>query len=207
MEPESAPVYQVRRATVDDLPQLKLLWAAERHPDGEFDKRFTEFQVAVDHDGSIVGAVGLRIYKLQGLIHSEAFASRDDAAAIRPVLWQRIVNVARNHGLVRLWMMPTTSFYRDQGMAEADETLRAKLPEDFGHPKADWITLRLKEENASAVSLEKEFEIFAQSQKDSTEDLLRRAQVFKVLAYVLLVVAFGALAALVVVAMRARRKR
>jgi N-acetylglutamate synthase-like GNAT family acetyltransferase len=207
MEPEEAPAYQVRRATVDDLPQLKLLWAAERVGDGEFDKRFTEFQVAVDEDGSIAGAVGLRIYKLQGLIHSECFASRDNAVVLRPLLWQRILTVAKNHGIVRLWMMPTTSFYREQGMAEADDTIRAKLPEDFGHPKADWITLRLKEENQNVISLEKEFEIFAQAQRDSTQEVMKRAQVFKALAYTLLVLALGSLVLLFVIGMRARSRR
>ena len=206
-EGNPAPSYQVRRATVDDLPQLKSLWAAERLPVGEFDRRFTEFQVAVDPNGLIVGALGLRIHKLQGLIHSECFLDIEEAASLRPLLWERLLTVAKNHGLVRLWMMPTISFYREQGLIEVEDTIRAKLPEDFGHPKADWISLRLKEESASALSIEKEFEIFAQAQRDETEEMMKRAQFYRVLAYALLVIVLGALVMVFVFAMRARGRR
>jgi N-acetylglutamate synthase-like GNAT family acetyltransferase len=208
-EPEGTqpPSYQVRRATVDDLPALKALWAAERLPVGELDKRFTEFQIAYDETGRLAGAVGLRIYKLQGLIHSEAFNNLDEAAVLRPLLWERIHTVAKNHGLVRLWMMPTTSFYREQGLTEVEDTIRAKLPEDFGHPKADWISLRLKEENVTALTAEKEFEIFAQAQRESTEEMMKRAQFYRVLAYGLLVLVLGALVLAFVLAMRARGRR
>jgi N-acetylglutamate synthase-like GNAT family acetyltransferase len=207
-EPGLPPNYQIRRATVDDLPQLKALWTAERLPAAELDKRFTEFQLAVDGEGKIAGAVGLRIYKLQGLIHSEAFARLDEVQELRPLLWERLITVAKNHGLARIWMMPTVSFYREQGMSEVEDAIRAKLPEDFGHPKADWISLRLKEENASVISLEKEFEIFAQAQKAESEEVIKRAQVFRALAYTLLAVVLLGLGALALIAMRrARSKR
>src|SRR5690606_21857656 len=106
-----------------------------------------------------------------------------------------------------LWTMPTASFYREQGMAEVDETIRAKLPEIFGSPNSDWISLKLKDENQNAISLEKEFEIFTQSQRNATEELMSKAQAFRILAYALLVLAFGALAALIVVVMRARANK
>jgi N-acetylglutamate synthase-like GNAT family acetyltransferase len=201
------PAYELRRATLEDLPALKALWAAERLAVSELEKRFTEFQLAIDQNGNIAGAIGLRMQKQHGHVHSEAFTHRDDAVVLRPLLWQRILMVAKNNGLARLWTMPIASFYREQGMTEVDETIRAKLPEIFGNPKSDWISLKLKEENQNVISLEKEFEIFAQSQKDATEQLMNQAKAFRIIAYGLLVIALGALAALVVVIMRARARR
>jgi N-acetylglutamate synthase-like GNAT family acetyltransferase len=207
LDASTEPVYHARRATLEDLPGLKALWAAERLPVTELEKRFTEFQLVLDGRGQIAGAVALRMHKLHGHIHSEIFARRDDAAVLRPMLWQRVLTVAKNNGLARLWTMPTASFYREQGLADVDETIRAKLPEPFGSPNSDWISLKLKEENQNAISLEKEFEIFAQSQKDATEQLMTKAKAFRLMAYALLVLALGALAVLIVAVMRARGGR
>lgn len=206
-EATAEPGYRLRRATLEDLPELKALWAAERLPVTELEKRFTEFQLVIDPRGKIAGAIGLRMHKVHGQVHNEAFARRDDALELRPLLWQRILTVAKNNGLARLWTMPTASFYREQGMAEVDENIRAKMPEIFGSPNADWISLKLKEENQNAISLEKEFEIFAQHQKNETEELMNRAKAFRVLAYGMLVLALGALALLFFFVMRARVRR
>ena len=51
----------VRRATLDDLPQLIELWQMEKLPVEVLDKRFTEFQVVADASGRIVGAVGMQL--------------------------------------------------------------------------------------------------------------------------------------------------
>lgn len=199
--------YQVRRATLEDLPQLKVLWAESRLPVSELDKRFTEFQIAVDSQGKIAGALGLQMNKSQGLVHSEAFAQIDDAVEIRPLLWQRIVTVAKNNGLIRLWTTPIALFYREQGMLDADDATRSRLPENFGHPKADWITLKLKEESQNVISIEKEFEIFAQAQREETEQVMKRAQGLRVFAYGLLLVAILALGAVAYLVWNARGKR
>jgi hypothetical protein len=202
-----APACEVRRATLEDLPGLKVLWASARLPVSELDKRFTEFQLAIDDHGQIAGALGLQINKTQGLVHSEAFAEPELAVKIRPLLWQRIVTVAKNNGLARLWTLPIARFYREQGMLDADEATRSRLPENFGHPKADWVTLKLKEENQSAISIEKEFEIFAQAQRDETEQMMQRAQSMRMIAYALLLVVIAALGAVAYLAWSARRKR
>lgn len=202
-----ATALQLRRATLEDLPQLKSLWASARLPVGELDRRFTEFQIAVDPAGQIVGALGLQMQKSQGLVHSEAFARPEEAVEIRPLLWQRIVSVARNNGLARLWTMPIAHFYREQGMLDADEVTRSRLPEAFGHPKADWVTLKLKEESQNVISIEKEFEIFAQAQRDETEQVMKRAQALRAFAYALLLIAVLAFGAVAYLVWNARRRR
>ena len=46
---------QIRRATLDDLPRLIELWALERLPVSDYERRFKEFQVAQGADGEILG--------------------------------------------------------------------------------------------------------------------------------------------------------
>jgi N-acetylglutamate synthase-like GNAT family acetyltransferase len=199
---EQPPEYQLRRATLEDLGELKKLWELNHLPVEELEKRFTEFQVAIDAWQQVAGAVGLKISKTHGLIHNEAFKEMDKAEQIRPLLWERIMTVAKNHGLARLWALPTTSFFRQQGMTEIDDTLRARLPEGFGPPMADWLTLKLKEEAQQSVSLEKEFEIFAAAQKESTDRVMRQAATFKIFAYILLLFALAGAAFLTIFAFK-----
>lgn len=179
--------YQVRRATVDDLPELRRLWDSARMPAVELDKRFTEFQVAIDSEGKIIGAIGLHIERQQGLIHNEVYQPPELSEHIRPMFWERLHTLAKNHGLSRLWSLATTSFFRHQGMVEADPASVNKLPASFGHPNAGWLTLKLKEE-VQPVSLESEFALFAQSQRDETDGLIKRAQFLRAVAYAFLTV-------------------
>ena len=207
-EEEKPAAYQVRRATLEDLPELKRLWEASRLSVDELEKRFTEFQIALDQWGQIAGSIGLKISKTNGLIHSETFTDLNQVSEIRPLLWERIVNVAKNHGLVRLWALPTTSFYRDMGMTDVDDTLKAALPEGFGNPFADWLTLKLKED-LPANAIEKEFELFFAAQKDASEKMIRQAAALKFVAYILLVLAIAGASFLAIFAFKRdpRRRR
>jgi len=205
---EEAPQYQLRRATLEDLPELKTLWA-ENHLEVEvLEKRFTEFQLAIDAWGQIAGMLGLHISNNQGVLHSEVFRDLNQSLEIRPLLWQRMVAVAKNHGLTRLWMVPTVSFYREQGMKEIDEADRARIPEGFGSPLADWALLKLKDETQQALLIEKEFEIYAAQQRQDSERVIQQATALKVVAYILLVLALAGASFLAVFAFkRAPRRR
>lgn len=191
MNPES---YSVRRATVDDLPQLRTLWDAGHLPSLELDKRFTEFQVAITPAGTIAGAVGLHVEKSQGLIHNEVYQPPQLADEIRPLFWNRLQNIARNHGLHAVWTLATTSFFRQHGMVEPDGAMTNKLPATFGHPNAGWLVLKLREDGPPPVSLENEFALFTQTQKAETESLFRQAQFIRALAYAFLTIVLIALA-------------
>jgi N-acetylglutamate synthase-like GNAT family acetyltransferase len=202
----STPNYQSRRATLEDLPELRSLWHNARLDLDDLEKRFTEFQLVTAAEGTIVGAVGLQIHKQQGLIHSETFTTPEIATEVRPLLWQRILTVAKNNGLVRLWVLPVASFYREQGFTDVDDALRAKLPEPFGNPAADWVSLKLKDEGQVA-SIEREFELFAMAQKQESERLISQAQAFKVIAYGLLFVVLAGIGVLAFVFSRLRKRK
>ncbi len=92
-------------------------------------------------------------------------------------------------------------------MTDIDDATRAKLPEGFGSPLADWVVLKLKDENSAVSTMEKEFEVFAIAQKAESERTVARAQAFKLLAYGLLVLVLGSLGLLAYVLSRLRRNR
>jgi N-acetylglutamate synthase-like GNAT family acetyltransferase len=188
-------VYHVRRATIDDVPGLRKLWMEGHLPSLELDKRFTEFQVATDQAGKIVGAIGFHIEQHQGLIHDEVYYPPEVAESVRPIFWERLHNIARNHGLLRVWALATTNFYRSQGMVEPDPESLQKLPGSFGNPQAGWLMLKLRDEVPQVVSLDREFALFVQTQKSETEEMVKKAQSLRVIAYLFLtVVVFGLVA-------------
>src|SRR5688572_1936101 len=169
----SEPQYSLRRATVDDLPGLKVLWERARLQVLDLEKRLTDFQLVVSDAGDLIGAIGLHIEGKQGKVHSEAFAQPEQDAKFRDQVWERIQVVARNHGLVRLWKREGGPFWQQQGgFAEASAELVKRLPASFGDAPGRWLMLQLREENLSVLSLEREFELFQVSQQQETAKLM-----------------------------------
>lgn len=184
------PGFTLRRATVDDLPALKVLWGAAGLPVIEEERHLTEFQLMLDSSGSLIGAVGLQVSGKSGRIHSETFTSPEKEERQRPVLWERLLTVARNHGLTRLWTQEASPFWHVQaGFTPATPEQLRKFPAVFGDPHAPWQTLATRDESQEVISLEKEFELFQQQQVQATEQVMRQARLLKVLAYIVLVIA------------------
>src|SRR5436190_18984508 len=111
--------YRVRRATLDDLGALRPLWEAMRLPVAELEKRLIEFQVAESSEGKIVGAIGFQAEGRYGRIHSEAFSDFGATDLVRPLFWERIQTLARNHGIVRVWTREQVPFWKQQGFQSA----------------------------------------------------------------------------------------
>ncbi len=184
------PEHQVRRATVNDLAQLRTIWDLERYPTADLEKRFTEFQVVETLEGKLIGAIGLQIQGLQGRIHSETIGEAEHTEWLRPLLWERLQGVARNHGLVRLWVDLPGKHWPAWGFQEAPVELLEKLPEGFGPGK--WHYLQLKEDMAANVSIEHELLLFRESQKQTAEKLQEQARIAKAAALIIAVL-FSAL--------------
>ena len=195
----SSSKYRVRRATLDDLGQLTVIWESMHFPTEELARRVTEFQVAESEDGKVIGTVGLQIAERQGLVHSEAFEDFALAEQLRPLLWDRVHAVATNHGLLRLWTQENAPFWNHCGLVKADEETLQKLPVLWHRPAASWLTLKLKDDLETVVSLDKEFAMFMQSEKQRTEQVFQRARTVKT---ILTVVALALLVAVVVWAAR-----
>ena len=116
------------------------------------------------------------------------------ADQLRPLLWDRVQNVAANHGLLRLWTQEKAPFWNHCGLVQADAAALEKLPVLWRNPASAWLTLKLKEDLETAISLDKEFALFKESEKQRTQRAFQQARILKMIA------TFIALALLVLVA-------
>ena len=184
---------QVRRATVEDLPQLTVLWQQENLPAAELETRFKEFQVVQGAGGEVLGTIGLQVTGNQGRLHSEALLRPEQSDAFRQKLWDRIALVAQNFGLVRVWIESSAPFWQHTvGFSPAGAEALTKLPPEFGNAPHGWSVLQLKEETAAgATSIDKEFALFREAERERTEKMFRQARVLKMLAAVIAVAVFG----------------
>jgi N-acetylglutamate synthase-like GNAT family acetyltransferase len=195
--PVNSSNYPVRRATLDDIGQLTTLWQSMHYPPEDLARRITEFQVAESPEGKLLGALGLQIAERQGRIHSEVFSDFALAERLRPLLWDRVYAVATNHGLLRVWTQETAPFWSHCGLLKADAEALQKLPALWRGPSSAWLTLKLRDDVETALSLDKEFALFMQSEKQRTERVFQQARILKavatLIAFVLLiaVVAWG----------------
>jgi N-acetylglutamate synthase-like GNAT family acetyltransferase len=183
--------YRIRRATVDDLPALRELWEQFGFPALELEKRVTEMQVAETHEGKIAAALGFKIERLHGLIHTEAVPESAENGAMHEAFWQRLQVLARNHGLFRIWTHSPAPFWATLGFQKPDPKAIEKLPAAFGPVDEKLITHTIREESPQGLSVEQEFELFSQAQKLETERLMRQAEVFKKIAYTIIFVVCG----------------
>ncbi len=173
----------VRRANVDDLGGLKLLWERSRLQVLDLEKHLTEFQLIVSLEGDLIGAIGFHVEGKQAALHNEAFTQPEQEDAFRPMLWERLRTLARNHGLARLWTREQAPFWHQVGFAHAEPELLKKLPPSFGDMQGRWLAIQLREEAAAALSLEQEFELFQQASKAHTDEVVARARRLRTFAY------------------------
>jgi N-acetylglutamate synthase-like GNAT family acetyltransferase len=180
---------QVRRATIEDLPQLIKLWQIEGLPLQEMEKRFKEFQV-IESGDTIVALLGLQIVGLEGRLHSEAFARPEEADALRALFWERVQVLAQNHGLIRVWTQFTTPFWNRSGFQAASPEKLEKVPAAFAGNPYPWRYFQLREDPANHPSIEKEFAMFKEIEQERTQRLLRHAKLMKFVAAVVVMAVF-----------------
>jgi hypothetical protein len=186
-----SPQYRVRRATLDDLGQLTVLWQSMKFDAEDLARRVTEFQVAEDAQAKLLGGLGLQISQKQGLVHSEAFTDFALAEHLRPLLWGRLHAVATNYGLLRLWTREQAPFWNHCGLVKADAEALEKLPAPWRGPTSGWLTLKLKEDLEAVLSVDKEFALFMQTEKERTQRALQHAKILKLLATLIALILFG----------------
>jgi hypothetical protein len=186
----TTPEPQVRRATVDDVPQLVALWKHEGLPWKILERQFKDFQVAVDAAGTVLGALGLQVAGPEGRVHHEIFARAEQADALRDRIWQRLQIVARNQGLVRLWTQLDAPFWRHTEMSPAPAEILAKLPAAFGSSAGGWHYLQLREEGGLPAAVETELALFKALSEQETQQTISRARALKTLASLLALLIF-----------------
>ncbi len=177
---------KVRRAVVDDLPQLIQLWKSENLKWENLEKRFTEFQVVVDSQNTILGAIGLHIVGHEALMHSEVILHFDMADTIRDLIWKRLEIIAHNHGLVRIWTLNPSPYWHHNGFNLATPDQKQKFPSAFGDPNQSWYMIQLRPETpAKVVAPEKEFEVFIAHERENTERINALGKTMRIIATIL----------------------
>lgn len=154
-----------------------------KFPAEAMSKRVTDFQIAETAEGVLVGAVGMEIAQKQGRIYSESFTDFALADQLRPILWERLHAVATNHGLLRLWTVERAPFWSHCGLMKADAEVLQKLPALWQGQKAEWLTVKLRDDlETSVASVDKEFALFMESEKQRTARAFQHAKILKVVA-------------------------
>ncbi len=187
----TTPDHQVRRATIEDLPQLRELWRRENLPWQDMERLFKDFQVVQTASGQLIAAQGLQVAGTEGWLFCEAFAQPDRADTLRPKLWERVRVVAQNHGLVRIWTQSPVPFWTMNGFNAASPEHLQKKPMSFTGGDQPWWLLQLRDEGATSINLDKEFAVFQEAQKEDTARLYRQARIAKALALVIGLILFA----------------
>jgi N-acetylglutamate synthase-like GNAT family acetyltransferase len=183
--------FTTRRATTDDLKALVTLWQSAGFSASELEKRFTDFQVALDHNSRLCGAIAMRVDGHQGYVHSEAYIDFSFTDSVRPLLWKRLHTLSSNLGLFRLWTLETAPYWKKEvGFAEANFEKLEKLPAEFGAREQPWLTIQLKEEHAAPDNLEQQFQMFKEAQRADTERMRQQAKTLKIVATIIAAILF-----------------
>lgn len=186
--------YQIRRATLDDLPALKALWEVARYPVAELERRLTQFQLVERPDGVLCGAFGFRATGMHGLLFGAAFHSRQQVIECQPAAWERVETLCRTQGVARLWLRSEPDgIWRDRGFRPTENRELKRLPPDFATAgRGDWWTLVLRDENMLEEALKREMGEHQAEQLAQAERLQRSATVLK---WIAMLIAFGIFAA------------
>jgi N-acetylglutamate synthase-like GNAT family acetyltransferase len=181
----------VRRATVDDLPQLHALWRQATLPWQDLEKRFKDFQVVQDAHGQIIAALGLQISGTEGRLHDEAMLQPEGADELRARLWERVRTLAQNHGLVRVWTQLNAPFWQVNGFGEPAPEVGKRLPAAFAVGEGPWWTAQLRNETSAASQIDREFALLKESSREENERMKRQARRLKLIASLVVLVVFA----------------
>jgi N-acetylglutamate synthase-like GNAT family acetyltransferase len=188
-------VLRVRRATTDDREGLKALWQSMLLPADELEKRLTEFQVVETADGRLLGTIGIQIARQHARLHSESYLDFAQADRARQLFWERIQTLASNHGVFRMWTQESSPFWSQLGFRPASAGKLSELPPEWQPIRGEWFVLQLKDEEAIANALDKDFAAFMSAEKRNTERTYEQARTLKniitVIGFAIGILCFG----------------
>jgi hypothetical protein len=121
----------------------------------------------------------------QGLLHGEGFTDFSLADALRPLLYERLLALANNHGLLRLWTREQALFWKHSGLTQPTPEELAVLPVSWRGGATGWLTLKLREDVDALIAADKEFALMLQAEKHRAQKALGRAKAFKAFVIVI----------------------
>jgi amino-acid N-acetyltransferase len=116
----SVPV--VRKATPDDLKTISMLLESAALPTSGVADHLRNFLVA-EHEGSIVGAIGLEAYGETGLLRSAVVTPDAQGNGIGSLLYSSNLKLARRLGIRRLLLLTNTAeqYFAKKGFRKIDQ--------------------------------------------------------------------------------------
>jgi N-acetylglutamate synthase-like GNAT family acetyltransferase len=195
----------IRRATLEDIETLRGLWRECRLPEYDLERRFTEFQLAVDPHGWIMACLGLRFSGAHGQVHSLAVRRADLEADLIAALWERAMTLAHQHGAQRLWTQEHGEFWSSNGFHAATQPELGELPPLFGRRGERWLTLKIRDEPLKVIAAEEQLAAYLELERLRMDRLVRRGQFIKLLATAVAAVLFVLALAALLLLLRRRR--
>jgi len=175
------PGYRVRRALIDDLPALRVLWGTMNFSVASLEKQLPEIQVAESPHGTLAGAIGVQFAGQHGCLHSEAYADFSVADATRELFWERIQVLAASHGAFRLWTRENSPFWTRWGFQPASGEILGRLPQAWKDSDGPWFTLQLKDADAINSVVEREMAAFKSVEGREAAQLLEKAKTLNII--------------------------
>jgi N-acetylglutamate synthase-like GNAT family acetyltransferase len=183
---EPAPL-ESRRATIEDLGALEILWSQSALPATELGKFLTEFHVVTDSDGQILHAIGLLVEGDQALLHSEALSVPQsiEPDACRAAVWRRLRILARNQGISRIWTQEDAEYWQVSGYQPIPESqLPAELP-SFVQREAGWWMHQSPDAAQADLMVQREFALWKTQREQESQSFQQRVKAFRAVALVL----------------------
>ena len=183
---EPAPL-ESRRATIEDLGALEILWSQSGLPAAELVKFLTEFHVVTDPDGQILHAIGLLVEGDQALLHSEALSVPQsiEPDACRAAVWRRLRILARNQGISRIWTQEDAEYWQVSGYQPISESqLPAELP-SFVPREAGWWMHQSPDAAQADLMVQREFALWKTQREQESQSFQQRVKTFRAVALVL----------------------
>lgn len=177
---ESATLF-ARRAAVDDLPALLELWRSTVLPADELASFLTEFQVAATPAGEVAAAIGLMVEGTDALLHSEALIPEVDPDELRSTLWRRVMILARNQGIQRVWTQESSDYWSATGFSPVEFPRDGTTPK-FVEPGPGWSCCQLFDPVEAKQLAAEQMALWEATRAGEAEALQQRIQRFKTVA-------------------------
>ncbi len=150
-----------------------------RLPADDLEKQLKEFQVVEGSDGTVLGAIGVRLARQHALLFGEGFSDFSVADDARQLFWRRCEALAANHGVFRVWTQETSPFWTRWGFQPAPGEILARLPDEWRADGGSWFTLELKNEEAVNEALKTKFAGFMDAEKEQTARVAEKARLLR----------------------------
>jgi N-acetylglutamate synthase-like GNAT family acetyltransferase len=170
---------EVRRATIQDVPQLLKLWWQDYPDSKSMGPRFAEFQVVVEN-GQIIATLGLHVADRQGKIYGEALVDPRRTDEMRALLWPRFQTLIKNFGLFRLWTALPGAFWTNNGFQPADP--KVEIPTEFSIAQTPNLMLQLGPEPPKSAKAMGELAMAQEASRGRGKDFLAKAKAFALIA-------------------------